>query len=161
MFASSNVSPCLIIFSLGNVTCLPPLLTRAGTVWAGIPRTQDLLSKWVADAAGTCPGPSPPPLRSLLAALPPASKHLSPMEGLFSGLQDPLLFPAAGPNWRGMEPPGAALNLHRWELEYGHNDGNWSMDTHRLLCPSLSKSTPYTEILASGTAPGGTQTKTE
>ena len=61
MFASSNVSPCLIIFSLGNVTCLPPLLTRAGTVWAGIPRTQDLLSKWVADAAGTCPGPSPPP----------------------------------------------------------------------------------------------------
>ena len=68
---------------------------------------------------------------------------------------------AAGPNWRGVEPPGAALKLCRWELEYGHNDGNWSMDTHQLLCPSLSKSTPYTGILASGSAPGGTQTKTE
>ena len=137
MFASSNVSPCLIIFSLGNVTCLPPLLTRAGTVWAGIPRTQDLLSKWVADAAGACPSPSPLPLWSLLAALPPASKHLSQtnkQKFVFWPPGPSLLPPAAGPNWRGMEPPGAALNLHRWELEYGRNDGNWSMDTHRLFC---------------------------
>ena len=54
----------------------------------------------------------------------------------------PILLPLhqvqTGREW---SPPGTALNLRRWELECGYSDGNWSVDTHGLLRPSLSKST--------------------
>ena len=135
------------------MTCWLLCSARAGPVWARVPHTQDLLSKRGAEAAGASPAPSPSHCRPCwpLFHLPADTSLLWRVCFLVSRTH--FASPAPGPNWQGMESPRNSPEPAQM------GTGVW-IHTGSFVLPCLNQLF-NTGILASGSAPAGTQTQTE
>lgn len=85
--------PCLIFFFPWQCDLLAPLLAQSWDCLGQDPPHSGFVEQAGSRGCWCLPWSFTLPLSSPLAALPLASRHLSPMEGLFSGLQDPFCFP--------------------------------------------------------------------
>ena len=154
--------PCLIFFFPWQCDLLAPLLAQSWACLGQGPPHSGFVEQAGSRGCWCLPCSFTLPLSSLLAALPLSSRHLSPMEGMFTGLQDPFCFPCTRSKLAGNGVPQ--------EQPWTCADGNWSVDTvmgtgvwihtGSFVLPCLNQLF-NTGILASGSAPAGTQTQTE